>query len=386
MNMATSAHSAVRRIDPRRPAILTPAGLRRIVLGSSEGERLTAGRGASHHAAAKPVRSAGPFLACIVVATHAERGALSDAARQAIAAAAILAPPQTEVVVAVLGPCQDDLAALAALGADRALVLDGYDAGRYAPAASVAWLHQLHAALKPAHWLLADEAADGQLGRRFAIALGLDLACGVAELGADSLRVPASTHDDWLRPHAPVMLLARNVASTKLPFVGLGQREAAPPLPALQEPGVEDLGSQPGDPQTLALEEADFILAAGNGVTDVPLFQSLAREMGAAVGASRVAVDDGRFTRAQQVGATGKTVTASGYMALGISGAVQHLQGIKDCRHVIAVNMDASAPIVRRADLTVVEDSAVLMHELLALVRAARGASGDAQTPAEVSS
>jgi len=381
-NMAASEHSAVRRIDPRRPAILTPAGLRRIVLGSSEGERLAAGRGASHQAAAKAVRSAGPFQTCIVVATHAERGALTDGARQALAAAAILASPHTEVVVAVLGPCQDDLAAL---GADRALVLDGYDAGRYAPAASVAWLHQLHAALKPAHWLLADEAADGQLGRRFAIASGLDLACGVAELGADSLRVPASTHDDWLRPHAPVMLLARNVASTRLPFVGLGQREAAPPLPALQEPGVEDLGSQPGDPQTLALEEADFILAAGNGVADVPLFQTLAREMGAAVGASRVAVDDGRFTRAQQVGATGKTVTASGYMALGISGAVQHLQGIKDCRHVIAVNTDASAPIVRRADLTVVEDSAVLMQELLALVRAIKDASGgDAQPSAKV--
>jgi electron transfer flavoprotein alpha subunit len=363
MNAVTQ--SAVPRIDPRRPAIITPAGLRRIVLGSTEGERL-AGNRAAQHAVAKTARSTGPFEQVTLVVTHAERGALSDGARQAIAAAAILASPQLEVVVAVLGVCNDDGAAL---GADRLLVLEDFDTGRYQPGACVAWLHKLQAQLQPMQWLFADSAADGQLGRRFAVSAGLDLACGVAELGTHNLRVPASPGQDWLRPHAPVMLLAKNVANTKLPFVGLGIQEAAPPLPATVELGIEDLGSQAGDPQTLALEEADFILAAGNGVTDVPLFQTLAREVGAAVGASRVAVDDGRFTRAQQVGATGKTVSASGYLALGISGAVQHLQGIKDCRHVIAVNLDASAPIARRADLTVVEDSAALMQALLELVR-----------------
>lgn len=358
-------HSAVPRINPRRPAIITPAGLRRIVLGSSEGERLANSRSV-HHTAAKPVRSAGPFNQTTVVVTHAERGALTDGARQAIAAAAILASAQVEVVVAVLGACHDDVAAL---GADRMLILEDLDSGRYQPGACVAWLQKLQTLLQPAQWLFTDSGADGQLGRRFAVNAGLDLVCGVAELAADQLRIPANSHQDWLRPHAPVMLLAKNVASTKLPFVGLGSKEFAPPLPAMVELGIEDMGVQAGDPQTLALEEADFILAAGNGVTDVPLFHSLAREVGAAVGASRVAVDDGRFTRAQQVGATGKTVSASGYLALGISGAVQHLQGIKDCRHVIAVNLDASAPISRRADLTVVEDSAALMQALLELVR-----------------
>jgi len=363
--MNAPLHNAIPRIDPRRPAIITPAGLRRIVLGSSQGERL-AGARSTQHEAPKPVRSVGPFQQVTLVVSHAERGALSDGARQAIAAAAILASPQMEVVLAVLGACKDDTAAL---GVDRLLVLDGFDSGRYQPGATVAWLHQLQAALKPAQWLFADGGADGQLGRRFALSAGLGLACGVAELGAEHLRVPASTHEDWMRPHAPVLLLARNVASTKLPFVGLGLTEPAPSLPPMADSGIEDLGVQAGDPQTLALEEADFILAAGNGVTELPLFHSLARELGAAVGASRVAVDDGRFTRAQQVGATGKTVSASAYLALGISGAVQHLQGIKDCRHVIAVNLDASAPIARRADLTVVEDSTALMTALLELVR-----------------
>jgi electron transfer flavoprotein alpha subunit len=88
-----------------------------------------------------------------------------------------------------------------------------------------------------------------------------------------------------------------------------------------------------------------------------------------------VAVDDGRFPRTKQIGATGKTVQASAYLALGISGAVQHLQGIKDCRHVIAVNLDDSAPIVKRASLTLVEDAQALMRALLAKVEAARAAA-----------
>jgi electron transfer flavoprotein alpha subunit len=367
---ANSLHTVLPRIDPRRPAVITPAGLRRIVLGSSEGDRLATRQ--SHGPQAKPVRSPGPFTRTLLVATHAERGALSDGARQAIAAAAILASPDTEVIVAVLGACHDDLAAL---GADRVLVADAFDADRYQPAASVAWLRDLHSVFKPAHWFFADGGADGGLGRRFAVSAGLGLAANVVELGATSLRCPVTPQQDLLRPHAAVMLLAKAVASTRLPFTGLGIPGAVHPFQAASEAQIQDLGISPGDPQTLALEEADFILAAGNGVTDLPLFHSLAQAVGAAVGASRVAVDDGRFSRAQQVGATGKTVFASAYMAMGISGAVQHLQGIKDCRHVIAVNLDASAPISRRADLTVVEDSGALMQALLALVRQEKTAS-----------
>jgi electron transfer flavoprotein alpha subunit len=365
MNHAASLLTDVRRTDPRRPAIITPAGLRRIVLGSSEGERVCAHR-ATTHAPVKAARSQGPFQQATLVVTHAERGSLSDTARQAIAAAAILAAPDVEVVVAVLGDCHNDVAAF---GGDRLLVQAAYDSSRFQPTTALAWLQSLQQTIQPAQWLFADSGADGELGRRWAVGAGLTLACRVAEIGAQQLRTVASSTEDWLCPHAAVMLLSKNVASTKLPFVGLGIREAAQPFAPQQETGIEDLGVQVGDPQTLALEEADFILAAGNGVSDVPLFQALAREVGAAVGASRVAVDDGRFTRAQQVGATGKTVAASGYLALGISGAVQHLQGIKDCRHVIAVNLDASAPISRRADLTVVEDSTALMNALLQLVR-----------------
>lgn len=362
--LASFVPTGLRRVEPRRPALITPAGLRRIVLGSTEGERLGAAL-ATHAVATKRLRSAGPFTRCIAVATHADRGTLDDAAREAIAAAALLASADCEVVVAVLGPCHDDPAAL---GIDRLLNWPGFDGRQYEPEAGVRWLRQLHGRLVPTTWLVPDRGADGELGRRFAMAATLSVAGTVVELNPTQLRLRASAVEDTLRPHAQVMLLARHVAISKLPFVGLGVHEMDTPAPAAATEWVQDLGLLAGDPQTLALEEADFILAAGNGVTDLPLFNELALAVGAATGASRVAVDDGRFPRSKQIGATGKTVNASGYLALGISGAVQHLQGIKDCRHVIAVNVDAAAPIARRADLTVVEDSGRLMKALLELV------------------
>ena len=128
----------------------------------------------------------------------------------------------------------------------------------------------------------------------------------------------------------------------------------------------------------IVLEEADFIVSAGNGVENVTTLQTLAASLDAAIGASRVAVDDGKFTRDKQIGATGKTVTASTYLAIGISGAVQHLQGIKDCRHVIAINRDNSAPIIKRADLSVIGDAESIMQELIKAVAQAKSSAQEA--------
>jgi electron transfer flavoprotein alpha subunit len=138
------------------------------------------------------------------------------------------------------------------------------------------------------------------------------------------------------------------------------------------------------DAAQVALEEADFIVSAGNGVTDVSAFEKLAGAFGAAIGASRVAVDNGMFTRDKQIGATGKTVEASVYIAFGISGAVQHLQGIKDCRHVIAVNLDGSAPIVKRANLTIIGDTQATIASLMDAVALARSSRAAVSTPITV--
>ncbi|MET0407559.1 MAG: FAD-binding protein, partial [Hyphomicrobium sp.] len=111
------------------------------------------------------------------------------------------------------------------------------------------------------------------------------------------------------------------------------------------------------------------------GVANIATLENLANALGAVVGASRVAVDEGKFPREKQIGASGKTVGATTYFAIGISGAVQHLQGIRACRHVIAINRDPGAPIVKRADLTIIGDAEDIMQALITRVAQARAQS-----------
>jgi electron transfer flavoprotein alpha subunit len=358
--------TTARRVNPRRPYVISARGLKRIILGAEEGSRDLL---LSHHATAhKQLRTTRPFERHMLVLVHADRGMLDEHARQAIAAAALLADDVTGVAVAVLGGATADLGAC---GADAVINLPQLDATRFCPEQSLALAQQLIARYQPVHIFLPDRGADGDLGRRLAARTRRTVATDVVELDAHGAcrLVPGGRYARCALPQ--VVLLARHAADTDLPFIGHGALEDVAVPDALQ-PGVRDLGLETSSPDQIGLEEADFILSGGNGMRDMDTFGALAKALGAATGASRVAVDDGRFPRAKQIGATGKTVQASAYLALGISGAVQHLQGIKDCRHVIAVNLDDSAPIVKRANLTLVEDAQALMGALLRQVEAAR--------------
>ncbi len=137
-------------------------------------------------------------------------------------------------------------------------------------------------------------------------------------------------------------------------------------------PRIEDLGAVAVDPGVIPMAEAEFILSGGNGVRDWDLFHQAASALGATEGASRVAVDDGFMGRERQVGASGTWVTARVYVAVGISGAIQHLQGIGACDKVIAINLDAGCDMVKRADLSVIGESAEVLTALIAAVQAWR--------------
>ena len=107
------------------------------------------------------------------------------------------------------------------------------------------------------------------------------------------------------------------------------------------------------------LTEADVIISGGRGLENSDNFRILfecAEKMGAAVGASRVAVDEGWVPHAMQVGQTGKTVSPKVYMACGISGSVQHFAGMKTAAMIIAVNRDRDASIMKHCDYFVVAD------------------------------
>lgn len=129
--------------------------------------------------------------------------------------------------------------------------------------------------------------------------------------------------------------------------------------------GVEEVAGEHVD-----LTAAPIILAVGRGIggaENIPKVEELAKALGAEIGASRPVVDSGWLPRDRQIGSSGQTVAPKLYLAVGISGAIQHLVGMKGSRCVVAINKDASAPIFAISQYGIVGD----LHEILPALTAA---------------
>jgi electron transfer flavoprotein alpha subunit len=160
--------------------------------------------------------------------------------------------------------------------------------------------------------------------------------------------------------------------------IGGGEPEIADASPSFSphSTAVKLVGQDAEESTGPSIEDADVIVAGGRGLgspDNFTLAEALAKALGGAVGATRAVVDAGWYPYSAQIGQTGKTVSPKLYVALGISGAIQHKVGMQSSGTIVAINKDANAPIFEFSDLGVVGDVHEIVPKLTDLVRARKG-------------
>jgi electron transfer flavoprotein alpha subunit len=314
----------------------------------------------------------------LVLVEHAD-GALKKISAELITAARKLGEPAA-VVIGKPGTAAPLTDGLKEAGAAKIYVAESDDAENYLITPYVDVLASLAESATPAGVLLAASADGKEIAGRLAARLGSGLLVDVVEVkeggkGVHSIFGGAFTVEAEATGDTPVITVRPGAIEAE-PAAGAGE-VANVEVPAQAENATKITSRQPavaGDRPELT--EATVVVSGGRGVGSAENFsvvEELADSLGAAVGASRAAVDSGYYPGQFQVGQTGKTVSPQLYIALGISGAIQHRAGMQTSKTIIAVNKDEEAPIFEIADLGIVGDLFKVAPQLTDAVKARKG-------------
>ncbi|MEV1286429.1 electron transfer flavoprotein subunit alpha/FixB family protein [Micromonospora sp. NPDC049679] len=249
-------------------------------------------------------------------------------------------------------------------GAEKIYAAEGEEIDGYLVAPKATVVAELVKRVQPAAVLLASSQEGKEIAARLAVKLDNGILTDVVGLDADGTATQVAFAGSTI---------VKSKVTRGLPLVTL-RPNSVTPSPAPATPAVEQVEVQVTENDKLArvvervaeqkgsrpeLTEASVVVSGGRGVGNADNFkvvEELADLLGGAVGASRAAVDSGFYPHQFQVGQTGKTVSPQLYVALGISGAIQHRAGMQTSKTIVAVNKDTEAPIFELADFGVVGD------------------------------
>ncbi|MFE7798111.1 electron transfer flavoprotein subunit alpha/FixB family protein [Nocardia sp. NPDC057440] len=314
----------------------------------------------------------------LVLVEHAD-GAIKKVSTELLTAARALGEPAA-VVLGSAGTGEKLADALAAAGAEKIYIAESDDVENFLVTPKVDVLAALSESASPAAVIVAATAEGKEVSGRLAARIGSGLLVDVIDVKADGSAVHsifggAFTVDAKATGDVPVISV-RPGAIEASAQAGAGEKVTVE-VPAQEEGVVRVISREPivgGDRPELT--EASIVVSGGRGVGSADNFavvEALADSLGAAVGASRAAVDSGYYPGQFQVGQTGKTVSPQLYIALGISGAIQHRAGMQTSKTIVAVNKDEEAPIFEIADYGIVGDLFKVAPQLTEAVKAHKG-------------